>query len=406
MERDNGSRGAVGLDVKHGDGLLAVSSLFLWDERPRIMMFSVAGTGIVRNASANRNAGAGRLKFFQSHKRSENLTRGASTVRPDGSGIQCIFYYLRDARAIKLAKPKSASWKADKRRLLLLGRGSYRYRSSPPPQKTPAFRVGPRPTHPSTHWQLATSAMNSLLVLPRIIASLSCALGFHISLTPPNPPLKSCETIRASRLDAVLLAMGVREGMKMLLWAATGVEITLLLLPITFGSFGLGLGHSSTKLSLPTLPHTLTARMLTGALLLSAGGLLRLQCYRTLGRHFTFEPGIAADHTLITHGPYGIVRHPSYAASVLVFAGLVGYYGARGTWVAEALLLGAASGRGLNLSLVGVCLVVGFIGVVGLMVVGLICRMPGEDQALRARFGAEWDRWAERVPFMICPGVL
>ncbi|KAF7320761.1 hypothetical protein HMN09_00162100 [Mycena chlorophos] len=227
----------------------------------------------------------------------------------------------------------------------------------------------------------------SLLVLPRILASLACALGFHISVTPPNPPLKpersGCETttvpIRGSLLDAVLLAMGVREGMKMLLWAATG-----------------------TKLSLPTLPPALTPRMLTGALLLSAGGLLRLQCYRTLGRHFTFEPGIAADHTLITHGPYGIVRHPSYAASVLVFAGLVGYYGARGTWVAEALLLDA--GHGLNL--VGVCLVVGFAGLVGLMVVGLIWRMPEEDQALRARFGAEWDRWAERVPFMICPGVL
>ena len=43
-----------------------------------------------------------------------------------------------------------------------------------------------------------------------------------------------------------------------------------------------------------------------------SGGLLRLHCYRTLGRFFTFDVSIHEGHQLVTTGSYSIVRHPSY----------------------------------------------------------------------------------------------
>ena len=41
-----------------------------------------------------------------------------------------------------------------------------------------------------------------------------------------------------------------------------------------------------------------------------------------LGRLFTVNVAIAADHTLIDSGPYRTIRHPSYTGALLVFLGL------------------------------------------------------------------------------------
>lgn len=44
--------------------------------------------------------------------------------------------------------------------------------------------------------------------------------------------------------------------------------------------------------------------------------------YFYLGRLFTVNVAIAADHTLIDSGPYRTIRHPSYTGALLVFPGL------------------------------------------------------------------------------------
>ena len=41
-----------------------------------------------------------------------------------------------------------------------------------------------------------------------------------------------------------------------------------------------------------------------------------------LGRLFTVNVAIAADHTLIDSGPYRTIRHPSYTGALLVCLGL------------------------------------------------------------------------------------
>ena len=48
----------------------------------------------------------------------------------------------------------------------------------------------------------------------------------------------------------------------------------------------------------------LPAPFILGVCLLGVGTLIRVSCYRALGRFFTFELSIKTEHTLITEGPY------------------------------------------------------------------------------------------------------
>jgi protein-S-isoprenylcysteine O-methyltransferase len=56
----------------------------------------------------------------------------------------------------------------------------------------------------------------------------------------------------------------------------------------------------------------------------------------TLGRFFTVQVAIASDHTLIQHGPYRWLRHPSYTGSLMMF---VGFALCVGNWLTMALIL-------------------------------------------------------------------
>jgi protein-S-isoprenylcysteine O-methyltransferase len=56
--------------------------------------------------------------------------------------------------------------------------------------------------------------------------------------------------------------------------------------------------------------------------LFAAGIALRWCAILHLGRMFTVDVAIAADHRLIASGPYRLIRHPSYAGALLAFLGL------------------------------------------------------------------------------------
>ncbi len=58
-----------------------------------------------------------------------------------------------------------------------------------------------------------------------------------------------------------------------------------------------------------------------GLILLLGGVFIRTWAIRTLGKYFTATVKIADDHQLVQHGPYRIVRHPSYLGAYLVFIG-------------------------------------------------------------------------------------
>ncbi|MFN8549499.1 MAG: isoprenylcysteine carboxylmethyltransferase family protein [Candidatus Eisenbacteria bacterium] len=82
-------------------------------------------------------------------------------------------------------------------------------------------------------------------------------------------------------------------------------------------------------------------RMATGRVqllalaLLVLGLVVRWSAILTLGRYFTVEVAIQADHRLVEHGLYRHVRHPSYSGLLLAFLGL-GFF--LGNWFSLILV--------------------------------------------------------------------
>ena len=59
-----------------------------------------------------------------------------------------------------------------------------------------------------------------------------------------------------------------------------------------------------------------------GIVVFAAGLAIRWYAIVRLGRFFTVNVAIAADHRLIDTGPYRLVRHPSYTGALMAFLGL------------------------------------------------------------------------------------
>ena len=113
-----------------------------------------------------------------------------------------------------------------------------------------------------------------------------------------------------------------------------------------------------------------------GLAIVWAGVGLRWWSFRTLGRYFTIDVMTSADQPVITTGPYRLVRHPSYAGLLLVFAGI-------GIMFANWLSLGA-----LTL----------------LPLLGLMHRIRVEEAALSATLGEAYRSYARShkriIPFL------
>ncbi|TCD62699.1 hypothetical protein EIP91_006560 [Steccherinum ochraceum] len=157
----------------------------------------------------------------------------------------------------------------------------------------------------------------------------------------------------------------------------------------------------STLLSSPSLIQPLSSSLrvtpiLVGGTLLGCfGALLRLACYRHLGRHFTFELALRKEHKLITDGPYSFVRHPSYLGSTLYFAGLLACQFTEGSWWVEGGMWSTALGK-----------VVGtwWLAYVAFLLVSMvIIRTPREDKVLKEEFGEQWVKWQKQTPYRVLP---
>jgi protein-S-isoprenylcysteine O-methyltransferase len=107
-----------------------------------------------------------------------------------------------------------------------------------------------------------------------------------------------------------------------------------------------------------------------------AGVGLRWWAIRTLGRLFTRELQVDADHHVVTAGPYRRVRHPSYTGAIVAFAGV---------------------GIGLgNVIAVAVCTV--------LPAIGYVQRIPREEALLRDALGEPYAEYARGTDRLV-PGV-
>lgn len=74
----------------------------------------------------------------------------------------------------------------------------------------------------------------------------------------------------------------------------------------------------------------------SGILVLIMGSLLRRHCWRMLGESFTGDVQAREGQVIVTSGAYRFLRHPSYSAGFLMYAGM-GL--ALGSWASTGLLL-------------------------------------------------------------------
>ena len=112
------------------------------------------------------------------------------------------------------------------------------------------------------------------------------------------------------------------RGSMRTLWAVIAASVTL---AVTARRLGLGLIRSGG----PWIP-------LLALALLVVGLAIRWAAIVSLGRFFTVDVAIHADHRVIRTGPYRFVRHPSYSGLLLAFLG-VGV--ALGSWVSLLVLM-------------------------------------------------------------------
>jgi protein-S-isoprenylcysteine O-methyltransferase Ste14 len=114
----------------------------------------------------------------------------------------------------------------------------------------------------------------------------------------------------------------------------------------------------------------------SAVLVIWSGLALRWSAFRALGRYFTFSVMTSSDQTVVTTGPYRLLRHPGYAGLLLAMVGG-----------------GLAFGNWLSLA----CLVV-------IPLVGVVYRIRVEEAALLAAVGEDYRAYASGrkriIPFV------
>lgn len=138
----------------------------------------------------------------------------------------------------------------------------------------------------------------------------------------------------------------------------------------------------------------ITPLWLTGCTLMGLGGALRLLCYRTLGKNFTWQLAVRKDHVLVKDGPYSVVRHPSYVGSLMIGIGAALCQISPGSFYAECVGWDTVAAKAFAALWVAWSLFVPAC---------LLARVNKEDAVLRKEFGAEWDTYAQRTRYRLFP---
>ena len=114
------------------------------------------------------------------------------------------------------------------------------------------------------------------------------------------------------------------------------------------------------------------ALAMAGTALLAGGLVLHHRARRALGPYWAPTVTVQSAHAVVERGPYAVVRHPISLAVILL---------ATGTLLAHP-------------SLATACLAVG-------LTTGLGLRMHLEERLLRRTLGADYERYAARVPAIV-----
>ncbi|KAJ8522290.1 hypothetical protein ONZ45_g1082 [Pleurotus djamor] len=218
-----------------------------------------------------------------------------------------------------------------------------------------------------------------MIVLPLLKAFIvmSNALAFHWTATPPNPPVVEKERLTKGVFERTLRYQ--------VFFLRTFVWVTAMMEVASLSHKGL---TSSRASNMPLV-------FVVGAMICIFGSLLRLWCFKILGKMFDFQFRIHADHKLVTSGPYQYVRHPSYTGWFFMVIGVTLVVFTPGSCFRECRV----SNIGRVIAATYWCIQV------VVTIAMLLMRLHDEDNGLRERFGGEWDRFAQRVPYRLVPGV-
>lgn len=227
--------------------------------------------------------------------------------------------------------------------------------------------------------------MWNVVKVPFIILA-SC--GLYVAATAPSEA-RTEERVPGENILEKRGLLSSLANMKVAFLILGGVEAAAILL----NQWDMG-RHWASVLAVKGRPENfvLTPMSTLGYAFIITGSLIRWRCYRELKSMFTFDLAIRKGHKLVTTGPYSIARHPSYTGGLLTSFGLYSFC-APGSWWAECGLFH----KHLALSI--------FVPFTSVIVLGLFARMKKEDSMLKETFGKQWDEWAARVPYKLCPGI-
>ncbi|KAH9931198.1 hypothetical protein B0H21DRAFT_97132 [Amylocystis lapponica] len=239
------------------------------------------------------------------------------------------------------------------------------------------------------------------MTLLKAILMLSTAFCHYVSLTPPLPPPPPNELVKVlmpvervfrhivRSFTAVIKITGCAVGLCEVAVILAHQRPSPALSKLVLSTLVRGPAHSAASI-------TITPVFLVGCALVMLGAAVRIQCYRTLGRLFTFELALRRNHELVTHGPYTVVRHPSYTALLAGCSGIALCHVDRGSWLRECGALDTLGGKAVAYGWM-VCL--------AYATMTLSARTLQEDRVLQKEFGEQWTRWAGNVRYRLFPGI-
>ena len=107
-------------------------------------------------------------------------------------------------------------------------------------------------------------------------------------------------------------------------------------------------------------------------------------------------PTVGGDHTLVTEGPYEIVRHLGDTDSTMVGLGVLLHFIAPDSWFYGCIGWDYTASKVAT----GILIVL-----VVLVPTTLSIRAIEEDRVLGRLFGQQWEAYAKRTPYRIIPHV-
>ncbi|KAG6867718.1 hypothetical protein C0993_012002 [Termitomyces sp. T159_Od127] len=228
-----------------------------------------------------------------------------------------------------------------------------------------------------------------LLKIPCILAT---ALAVDIAHSPPSVAPK--ETQQPKTTFSIKFLIFIVEYalpfVKILQWLFAIIEVAVVAICKS------GSGPAGTNVQAVCKRLDFTPVAIVGLIMMIGGSLLRVQCFRIMGKYFTMNFAVFDDHKLATTGPYSIIRHPSYFGAMVLYIGLVLWHAFPGSFLMESGIFNTVLGRTvaavLSLQLVTT-------------IVALFLRSKDEDAAMHRVFGDTWEEWEKRVPYAIIPYV-